>query len=414
MRYTLVLCLSAMTLAATLASGSTFFVKPDGTGDAPTIQATVDTAASGDVIELDDGAFVGTGNREIDFHGKHLTLRSRSGHPEACVIDCAQAAPGFFFSPGDYSSSRLEGFTVANGGGGGAIRTYADLPPISNCIFSNCRADVCGGVACLYFAGAVFDHCVFVGNWSDEFGAIDVFYGHLRMADCVFQGNGSRWGGSALFLEGTSAASIERCTFSGNTDSDVIHVATDATLSASSCTIVGNSGSINFPTTLSATLGGSIRLSACIVAFNTGISSGAVGCDNTSSISAVCTDIYGNEEGDWVDCLEGQGAVDGNRNLDPRFCHPENGDFTLDSSSPCAPGYNPDCGLIGAWPVGCSSPPPVGACCLADATCRVTTASECGLQQGDYLGDGTVCVPNPCPPTATSVTSWGRIKVMYK
>jgi hypothetical protein len=63
--------------------------------------------------------------------------------------------------------------------------------------------------------------------------------------------------------------------------------------------------------------------------------------------------------------------------------------------------------------------PPLGACCTdpdgdgyADH-CDLTTAADC---TGDYLGDGTVCNPNPCPqpPTPTVERTWGQIKANYR
>ncbi|MFN8549557.1 MAG: hypothetical protein U0527_16680, partial [Candidatus Eisenbacteria bacterium] len=38
--------------------------------------------------------------------------------------------------------------------------------------------------------------------------------------------------------------------------------------------------------------------------------------------------------------------------------------------------------------------PILGACCLPEGTCIVTQASDCN---GSYQGDGSSCVPNPCP-----------------
>ncbi|MCK4415324.1 MAG: hypothetical protein KAY32_17455 [Candidatus Eisenbacteria sp.] len=56
-------------------------------------------------------------------------------------------------------------------------------------------------------------------------------------------------------------------------------------------------------------------------------------------------------------CLEGQLGVDGNIWADPLFCDREGGDFRLELGSPCAPEANPDCGVIGALPVGCGPNP---------------------------------------------------------
>jgi hypothetical protein len=72
-------------------------------------------------------------------------------------------------------------------------------------------------------------------------------------------------------------------------------------------------------------------------------------------VSLTCCDVYGNAGGDWVGCIAGQYGVNGNICEDPLFCGELNPDepYTLNASSPCAPENNPECGLIGAWEVGC-------------------------------------------------------------
>lgn len=74
-----------------------------------------------------------------------------------------------------------------------------------------------------------------------------------------------------------------------------------------------------------------------------------------------CTDIYGNEGGDWTGDLAGYLGVNGNISMDPLFCDPEAGVLTLRADSPCAPLHDPECGRIGAWPVGCYAPEDVAA-----------------------------------------------------
>jgi len=54
--------------------------------------------------------------------------------------------------------------------------------------------------------------------------------------------------------------------------------------------------------------------------------------------------------------------------------------------------------------------PVEGACCLEDGSCRVTIPEDC---PGEYMGDGTVCDPNPCEPVPVTETSWGSIKNLY-
>jgi len=52
-----------------------------------------------------------------------------------------------------------------------------------------------------------------------------------------------------------------------------------------------------------------------------------------------------------------------------------------------------------------------GACCLPDGTCMVTAPENCS---GQYMGDGTVCDPNPCPPVPVEESTWGLIKNLYR
>lgn len=52
---------------------------------------------------------------------------------------------------------------------------------------------------------------------------------------------------------------------------------------------------------------------------------------------------------------------------------------------------------------------PEGACCI-DGVCTITTPEDC---RGTYMGDGTVCNPNPCEGNPTVNTTWGAIKNQY-
>lgn len=70
------------------AHGRIWVVHPDGSGDAPTIGAAIDSMNSGaDVIELVDGTYTGDGNRDLTNGEKTVVIRSQSGDPASCVID---------------------------------------------------------------------------------------------------------------------------------------------------------------------------------------------------------------------------------------------------------------------------------------------------------------------------------------
>jgi hypothetical protein len=112
----------------------------------PTIQAAIDAAVDGDVVIVADGVYTGTGNRDIDFLGKALTVRSENG-PANCIIDCQASASnkhrGFYFHTNETAASVLDGFAIQNGyapynevcysSGGGILCQYAS-PTVRNCI----------------------------------------------------------------------------------------------------------------------------------------------------------------------------------------------------------------------------------------------------------------------------------------
>lgn len=117
---TTTLAISFVVLAVIgLASGDTYVVKPDGTGDFPVIQAAVDFAEAGDEILLADGVFTGLGNNQVKFWGKAITVRSQSGKPTDCILD-GEGMIGvprtlFLFESGEGPDSVLRDVTIYNG-----------------------------------------------------------------------------------------------------------------------------------------------------------------------------------------------------------------------------------------------------------------------------------------------------------
>jgi hypothetical protein len=85
-------------LAAAPAFAATWHVNPEGTGDFPDIQSAVAGAADGDEILLDDGVFSGSGNTNVSFLGKAITIRSASGNASTCSIDPRFSARAFLFN----------------------------------------------------------------------------------------------------------------------------------------------------------------------------------------------------------------------------------------------------------------------------------------------------------------------------
>ena len=62
-----------------------------------TIQLAIVNASSGDTIVVADGTYTGSGNKDIDFYGKSLYLKSQNGY-EHTTIDCEGDGRGFIFT----------------------------------------------------------------------------------------------------------------------------------------------------------------------------------------------------------------------------------------------------------------------------------------------------------------------------
>ncbi|MEW6481588.1 MAG: hypothetical protein AB1397_01035 [bacterium] len=52
-----------------------------------TIQSAINAANNGDTVWVADGTYRGTGNKDLTWTGKHITVRSENG-PNNCIIDC--------------------------------------------------------------------------------------------------------------------------------------------------------------------------------------------------------------------------------------------------------------------------------------------------------------------------------------
>jgi hypothetical protein len=319
----MLICLLVRSAAADI-----WFVKPDGTGAAPTIQAAVDSSSAGDIVLLANGTYTGDGNRDI-YVDKAITIISISENPELCIIDCQGSDTEYHRGFTIGSGCALQGVTITNGWHeeGGAL----DIGPqstVTNCCFTGNHAWYSGGAMIVWstWDWSVVSGCHFEGNSALWYGGAvstpDYYMVHVRFEDCTFVANECTRG-AVIYIDDD----IEEWFFE-----------------IDGCTIVGNVG------TSIANQGGLCPdISRTLIAYCT--ASALTGCAQLE-----CCDIYGNEGGDWVGSIADQLGVNGNISEDPEFCDPDNGDLTLFDTSPCAPGNSPPgCDLIGAHPVGCAN-----------------------------------------------------------
>jgi hypothetical protein len=130
-------------LATAAASrAASWSVLPDGSGDVATIQAAIDAAQAGDVVELGDGTFTGDGNRDLDFGGTGLVLRSARGVAEACVIECGGSTSdphrAFHFHTAEPADALVADLTIRGGLAdmGGAVAIFYKASPALRAVFT--------------------------------------------------------------------------------------------------------------------------------------------------------------------------------------------------------------------------------------------------------------------------------------
>jgi len=229
-------------------------VDDDGPSDFNDIQAAIDDANDGDTVIVADGTYTGTGNRDIDFGGKAITVRSKTGATNRsfdCIDNPCDSHRGFIFQSGEDSSSVLRGFTITGGyageGGGiyvrdannpafidcelsnnyavegGGMYTLGSGIQMDNCLFFNNTSVAGGGIVSYYSDVYVYlvDNCQFVQNQSTGPGGGMVLGGggsDMKIVNCLFVGNTSLFHGGGIFVNncGDLRPQIENCTFEGN------------------------------------------------------------------------------------------------------------------------------------------------------------------------------------------------------
>jgi hypothetical protein len=173
-------------------------------GQFPTIQTAVDAAGVHDIVIVADGTYTGPGNRDINFAGKAVTVRSANG-PENCIIDCQgtglEPHRAFYFGNGEGPDSVVDGFTITNGYDwlGGAVLCEYSSPTITNCVFHQNAAEWYGGAMENYYSSPVVSNCIFSGNRildSGNGGAIDNDASSPTITNCTFHNNSADYGGA--------------------------------------------------------------------------------------------------------------------------------------------------------------------------------------------------------------------------
>ena len=212
------------------------------TSQYPTIQAAINACSNGDTVIVADGTYTGPGNRDIDFLGKAITVRSENGL-ENCVIDCESLGRGFYFHTGEDEDSVLEGFTITKGQGG--IYCDSSSPMVTNCTFIGNSAYYGGGMGNHHGSSPTVTNCTFAGNSAAKYGGgmSDSSDSNATLTNCIFIGNSAKYGGGMYNTYGSSPT-LTNCTFAGNSADNYgggMSDSNDSNATLTNCIFIGNS-----------------------------------------------------------------------------------------------------------------------------------------------------------------------------
>jgi predicted outer membrane repeat protein len=203
-----------------------------------TIQAGLDAARDGDVVLVADGVYRGQGNRDIQFNGKAVHLRSENG-PANCVIDAqgSEQDPHRAFSlynTEETTDTIIEGFTLTGGyvtndffklfppWDGGAIWCGSTSPLIRNCIIRDNYAVNGGGAAHFIELSelpdfhAAIENCLVVNNYAQVGGGAFLIADFVDFSNSVISQNQCDGQGGAIYTIAMSDQKITNCTITGN------------------------------------------------------------------------------------------------------------------------------------------------------------------------------------------------------
>ncbi|MBN1343641.1 MAG: hypothetical protein JXQ73_13215 [Phycisphaerae bacterium] len=237
-------------------------------GPKATIRAAIEAAEVREPlpcqITVAPGTYVGSGNRNIQFWGLPIHLRSTDPNDNAVVaatvIDPNGDGRGLTLDWGEDANAILDGVTVRHGrtdqggaifcglyacptvrncrfvrnvsdGDGGAVFITRDgaWPPDStsptfvNCQFADNHAKGLGGAVYVTEANPVFKNCLFIRNAAEtDGGAVAFFRGSQEFQRCTFVDNRTKGQAGAIYSDGWSVGSIALtdCAFSNESLGD--------------------------------------------------------------------------------------------------------------------------------------------------------------------------------------------------
>ncbi len=439
----LALALLGSAFVPRLAAARTWNISADGTGDAPTIQAGIDSAAVGDTVLVGPGTYY----ENILFRGRDIVLKGLAG-PEATIIHGSpsvlptglRAAPiqlgvnpdgtPHYLSPeafrgtvvtienGETRNTVLEGFTITGGYNGvnindaspivranivtansatafgevGAGISAASNPqnPLSPVIEDNIVSDnyvngTGSGIVCSDIVATV-RHNTVIGNWAEAGDGGGIYCAYCRVgsvvSDNLVQGNVAGDKGGGIYVGGYGRS--------------------DEFVTVERNLVIDNSSGGN-KYVLVAGAGIALETGNALIAHNTIVRSlvtgslgsvgGDIGITDPSNVTVENNIIAYTQSGGGIGCLNGATPVIRNNLLW------QNGDGDATGDCTSWPGTD---GNLSADPAFC------------DTTSGDWSVAENSPALTDPNGPmGAISEPG-CQAASVKPTTWGRLKALYR
>lgn len=289
----------------------TIVLRPDGSGDYPTLRRALEMTRSG-VIVLEDGVYTGVDDTSFEFAGV-LRLRSSSGDPTACILDGGNARRGPVLSG---TSIAIEGVQFRNfvdgfGGTPSGAALHVESPTLPD---DPGREEF------------ILQNCIFWRNLSTADGGALFSARTTTIENCVFGYNRAAGKGGAIATgPRTGLPTADRRCCDSTTNS----------------TFFENQAAVGSAIFNEAAEGYDLR--RVLMVRNSG------GLPYEGDFPYVeCSNVQGNDGEDWTGVLAYYAERNGNFTGVPRFCDPNDPRLLVAPESPCLPANNTCNVLVGA------------------------------------------------------------------
>ena len=210
----LLLAIAALAMLQRSASARTWRVLEDGSGDAPFIQAGIDSAAGGDTVLVGPGRYL----ENLSIVAKDLVLKSDQG-PVTTIIDGSNEEDTVIHLFGQTRVMVLEGFTITGGTGrqrstiliGGGIALEGGASPVirGNHIVDNGvvgKTRFGGGLGHLSSSSPRIERNYFGSNYADLGGGVEIVSGTTEIVGNEFRNNEALLDGGAIYADFNSGS----------------------------------------------------------------------------------------------------------------------------------------------------------------------------------------------------------------